>query len=588
MGEIVNIVWSNQTFSAAQRSGGDCISLSWHGCPPDSGVFYGEGLMPRDWGDDIYNAAHQLAKSWYFNGADEYLRIDGFPFGGVPKTDMFHLFVEHLRIYQAARAVVAEYGRDFRVFDDGSRYYFLINRALRALGAEVDVVSAGSFDKVFRGDWVKRRFHWPLAYLHYQRLYRKEETASGFKPGNEAIPDRPVLYVCQLRASEVDYFLNVAGETGLPHYFAALRPDTLGRICSLRLPGRGVYDWLPPKKTWRGLNFSLIKSFREMASAGGPFFGDYFNDDYADFVRNDFVYKPQTYLVHLPILYASVGAMLDSVKPCTVVHTSDAHPTGFVLAQLAKERGIPTVNVQNGITGGVNYGYLPLLSDITCSWGEYSREWMIAGGAGPDKIRTAGSPLAFQFERRLDPIGKAEAKRKLGFSGVVVLVATNDFDRVQNRYMLLAVLNVARERPDWTFLFRPHPSETGEVQEGLLGAYQLQNVQLHTGDLAELCPALDGAIIGHSGIGVDLVLAEVPTVYVNFMSVADYLPYAEMGAAASVKRREDIGPALDEVVSAGSKAFAEGRAEFKRRYLGDYENAYRNIAGVVKEKYEGG
>ncbi len=574
--------------SAAQAAGGDCVSISWHGCPPDSGVFYGEGLMPRNWGDEVYNTADYLAKNWYRNGGEEFLQVDGFSFGGVPKTDLFHFFVEHLRIYQTARAIITEFGRDYRLFDDGSRYYYLIRKALRAFGAEVDEIRAGSFDKLFRGDWVKRRFHWPLAYVHYQRLYRKQESIAGFKPGNEKKPDQPILYVCQLRASEVDYFLNVGNEIDLPYYFAALRPDTLGRLCDLRLPGRGVYDWLPPKKHWRGMNFDLIKAYREMAAEGGPFFDGYFNDTYADFVRDDFVYKPQTYLVHLPILYASVAVMLDEVKPSIVVHTSDVHPTGYILAQLARKRGIPTVNVQNGITGGVKYGYLPLLSDVTCSWGEYSREWMIEGGADPESIKNAGSPLALRFENLLDMTDRGETIRKLGLSGTTILVATNDFDRVQNRYMLLAALDVARSRPDWTFLFRPHPSETGEVQEGLLDAFELNNTRLYTGDLAELCPVLDGAIIGHSGIGVDLILAGVPIVYANFMSVHDYLPYAEKGAAIPARSREDVGPALDEAVAAGSEVFTEGHTEFKRAYLGDYKNVYRNIANVVREIYERG
>ena len=133
-----------------------------------------------------------------------------------------------------------------------------------------------------------------------------------------------------------------------------------------------------------------------------------------------------------------------------------------------------------------------------------------------------------------------------------------------------------------------HPSESGEVQEGLLAAYKLANARVYAGDLAELCPVLDGAIIGHSGIGVDLTIAGIPMVYANFMSVRDYLPYAEMGAAIPARSREDIGKALDEAVSGGSEAFVEGRSEFKRHYLGDYENVYCNIANVVKELCERG
>ncbi|MCP4229970.1 MAG: hypothetical protein GY771_07445 [bacterium] len=589
MNTNINIVWSKQTLSAARKTGGEIISLSWHGLAPDIGVAYGEELMPRDWGDDVYIGADALAKGWYRGGETEYLRLKGMAFGAVPKTDMFHFFVEHLRVYQVAEAIISEYGVNYRVFDDGSRYFYLISNVFAALGAEVEMVKAGSFNKVFGGDWFKRRFHWPLAYIHYQRKYRMVEAESGFNPAGEAIPEDAVLYICQLRASEADYFNVIAGITGLPYYFAALRPDTLGKLCKLRLPGRGVYDWLPPKKGWRDLNFELIKSYREMVNAGGPFFGDYFNSRYADFVRDDFTYKPQTYLVHLTILYASVTAMLENVKPAAVVHTSDAHPTGFIASRLAKERGIPTINVQNGITGGVpSYAYLPLSSGLTCCWGEHSRDWMTAGGADPEGIKPVGSPLAYQFEKKLGNTDASKIKNKLGLSGVVILVATNDFDRVQNRYMLLAALDVARERPEWTFLFRPHPAETGEVQEGLLEAADLPNARLDTGDLAELSSILDGAIIGHSGIGVDLLIAGVPTVYVNFMSVPDYLPYADMGAMLSVGNKDDIGPALDEAVSVGADAFADGVAEFKRLYLGDYRNAYRNIAEEIARICNGG
>jgi hypothetical protein len=562
------------------------VSLSWHGLPPDIGVAYGEELMPPDWGDKIYIAADTLANGWYRDGDTEFLRLDNMPFGGIPKTDMFHFFVEHLRVYQAAEAIISEYGTTYRVFDDGSRYFYLISNAFTTQGAEVETVRAGSFKKAFAGDWVKRRFHWPLAYIYYQRQYSRVIAESGFKPGGEELPESPILYLCQLRASEVDYFDEISSLTGLPGYYAALRPDALAKVCELRLPGRGVYDWLPPKREWRSLNFELIKSYREMVEAGGPFLGDYFNPYYASFVRDDFTYKPQTYLVHLTILYASVAEMLDSVNPAVVVHTSDAHPTGYIVSRLAKERGIPTINVQNGVTGNVPFGFLPLSSDLTCCWGEHSRDWMIEWGAPAERIKTVGSPLAYRFEKELNKTERTKPIAKPGSDNITILVATNDFDRVQNRYMLLAALDVARERPEWTFLFRPHPAETGEVQEGLLETAGLPNARLDTRDLAELCNILDGAIIGHSGIGVDLILAGVPTVYVNFMPVPDYLPYADMDATLPVRSPQEIGPALDEIISAGADAFGKGKTEFLRRYLGDYKNVYRNIAEEIVRMYD--
>jgi len=255
---------------------------------------------------------------------------------------------------------------------------------------------------------------------------------------------------------------------------------------------------------------------------------------------------------------------------------SDAHITGRLVTLAARRYGVPTLAIQNHITGGPTFGYLPLTSTAFAAWGEVSRAWLVAGGAPPERIFVVGSPyvaLTSGIYRRAPKEHRQD-----------VVVATNNFDADQSRELAWAAAAYIRGRADRRLVFRPHPAEGEALYHNIIRRAGITNAVVAKDErLADVLARAGVVVTAHSGVGVDAVVAGIPLVHVNLMAgVADYIPYASFGAALPVRDLSGLGAAIDDALAEPAH-LAQGRAAFAAAYLGRAAGEpFTNIAGLIR------
>jgi hypothetical protein len=345
----------------------------------------------------------------------------------------------------------------------------------------------------------------------------------------------------------------------VPYFAATLAAALVARQSGIACDT--LFDRLAPARRARQCFGSLAAGYRELEGEG--LFARFdLPPGAAAFFGEHFPFRPGAYLISPAMSAAAIERFVATWRPSVVVHMSDAHLAGRLVAEFAARRGIPSLVIQNHLTGGPTFGHLPLSSSVMAAWGTVSRDWMAAGGAPPEKLTIVGSPYAAALRRTL---GGGHGDRSAG----PLVVATNNYDPDQNRAMASACVayGAARGR---RVVFRPHPSEPDGLYRAIIKKAGAAYAAVARDEPLNRILGEAGVVVTcQSGIGVDAVVAGVPLVHVNLMrGVADYIPYVEYGAALGVGDAADLAAAIDEAVAAPPERFDAGREAFARAYLG--------------------
>jgi len=538
-------------------------------------VALGEEGLPCAIADASYRLASDLAQGWHTVGGRQFLKWEGVPVGAAAQADLFHFFEPNLRLAFILDHILKTHRPSRLAFvDDGSERPALLAALLRGRGVPFDVVGRGGGRGRRRLGLAARRILWPAMFAAARRRAR----LAG--PGPEAeSPGRgsgETIFWGQFGRFELDVYREVRDAYGddLPYFASTLAAARAARSAGLAC--ESLLDRFPPWRRTRQIFGALAASYRELERAGWLEAYD-LPPGLAAFWREHFPFRPQAYLITLAMFAAAVERFLARRRPRLLLHLSDVHLTGRLGAELASRRGIPTLVIQNHITGGPTFGYLPLSSTKMAAWGRVSYEWLVAGGAPPEKLAVVGSPYAAAAARQY---AKAQAER-----GGSLVVATNLADPEQNRLVALACAVYACERGR-RLLFRPHPVEPAGMYEKIVKHVGVPEARVAAEEpLADVLAEAAVMVAAHSGVGVDALLAGVPLVHVNLMAdVPDYLPYVECGAALGVNRVEDLPAAIEEAWVAPPGRFDAGRETFAQAYLGSAAgDPFENIVALARE-----
>jgi hypothetical protein len=571
-------VWSEATLAAARRRRpGAAVSFGWRDYAGErDDVALGEEGLDYAITDASYRLASDLAQNWYVLEGRSLLEWEGVPVGRAVQTDAFNFFQPYMRLSYVLDHVLAAHNPSRVAFaDDGSLRAAFLASALAARGVPYDVTARRRGPALSRRAGIAlRRRAWPAMFLAARRKTRRGWGAPTLerrmrKPGG-------ALFWGQLGRPEVDVYEEFRRAYGEEVPYFAATPSAARAARQSGIACDTLFDRLPPARRTRQCFSTLTAGYRGLERAG-LFARFELPPGAAAFFAEHFPFRPSAYLVSPAMSAAAIERFVATWRPSIIVHMSDAHLAGRLVAEFAARRGIPSLVIQNHITGGPTFGYLPLSSSVMAAWGTVSRDWMAAGGAPPEKLAVAGSPYAAALARTLRD---GDQDRSAG----TLVVATNNYDPDQNRVMALACIayGAARGR---RVVFRPHPSEP----EGLYRAI-IKNAGVADAAVARDEPLhllLQGAAVvvtSQSGIGVDAVVAGVPLVHVNLMrGVADYIPYVEYGAALGVADAADLAATIDEAVAAPRGRFDAGRGAFARAYLGaEAGDPFANLAALAR------
>jgi len=573
------LAWSDATLAEARRRrpSGAVVSFGWHDYAAEyDDVALGEDGLDYAVTDASYRAASEVAQNWSVVAGRELLEWEGVGVGRAAQTDAFNFFQPYLRLSFVLDHILATHRPSRVAFaDDGSLRAAFAAASLAARGVRCDVTARRRGARVARraGAALRRRA-WPAMFLAARREGRRGRLERRLERRMKG-PGSAVFWgqFGRLELDVYEEFCRAYGEE-VPYFAATPAAARAARQSGVACDA--LFDRLPPARRTRACFRSLAAGYRELEREG-LFARCDLPPGAAAFFGEHFPFRPGAYLISLAMFAAAIERFVVTWRPSLVAHMSDAHVTGRLVAEVATRRGIPSLVIQNHITGGPTFGYLPLSSSVMAAWGRVSRDWMAAGGAPPEKLAVVGSPYA-AVARRTAHYGDKDR------SGGTLVVATNNYDPDQNRAMAsaCAAYGAARGR---RVVFRPHPSEPDGLYRAIIrktGA--VDAVVAKDEPLAEILNEAAVVVTCQSGIGVDAVVAGIPLVHVNLMrGVADYIPYVEYGAALGVGDIAELGRAVDEAVAAPPGRFDAGREAFARAYLGaEAGDPFENLAALAR------
>lgn len=575
------MVWSDATLARARRErpGTPKVSFGWREYLGDEAdVALGEDGLDYAVAYESYRLASDMTQRWYVAGGRSFLEWDGVPVAAAAQADLFSFFEPWLRLSAVLEHILAT-RRSAKVifFDDGSTRPSFLAVTLAARGVPYESVGGGRGVRLGRrvGLAVRRRLCPAMFLAARRKAYR------GRPPGRlERRMKRPgaVVFWGQLGRFEVDVYEEFRRAYGgdVPYVAATMAAargaGRYGIVCD------SLLDRVAPIRGTARLLRRLSADYAALERRG--MFEEFgLAPGLAAFFREHFPFRPGAYLSTLAAFAAATERFLARWRPALVVHVSDVHMTGRLVAALAARDGVPALVIQNHITGGPTFGYLPLSSTKMAVWGPVSYDWMVEGGAPPEKLAVVGSPYAAVAARSLESVVVEKKERR------AVVVATNNYDPDVNRVLALACAAYAKER-GVPLVFRPHPAESEAPYRAVIRKTAPADAAVaRDAPLAEVLAGAAVVVASHSGVGVDAVVAGVPLVHVNLLAgVPDYIPYVEYGAAVGVNDARELPAALDDVLASPPDRFDAGREAFARAYLGsEAGDPFANIAALARE-----
>ena len=293
-------------------------------------------------------------------------------------------------------------------------------------------------------------------------------------------------------------------------------------------------------------------------------------------------------LLRLVIIYRRY---LSEAKPRLLLLADDVHPKGRVLAGIAGGFSIPSVNLQNGITGGEyeDYGFIPLSADYFTAWGEVGRRWMVQKGTAPERVEVCGSP---RFEsimpayQNIAPVEEAKIN--------TVLLLTSPFAPTEVAQMVQMVGEVIASQSTLTLLVKPHPSEDIRLHQSILSAVASLSgrFRLLPQDYPLSQALADSQIVvtSNSGAGIETILAGRFLVSVNLTIWPEMIPYVKNGVALPAHNKKELALALKKILtdSDARKRLLRSRQAFYDHYLnGLTGKANACISALCRRLYSG-
>jgi hypothetical protein len=255
------------------------------------------------------------------------------------------------------------------------------------------------------------------------------------------------------------------------------------------------------------------------------------------------VFEPEAAHLH------DVRAILSAMRPKLVVIGNDRWWLGLTFALVARELGIPTLSVQDGMEGN-HPGWYWAAADVIETSGSIFAEYLVAHGIAPERVRVLGQPRYDSFIRTAATIDPDEARRlareNLGMDAAalyVLFAAQPGQDKAYTLDMMTSVLAVDGVR----LVVRPHPSSDPAPYQALVDSLGTDRVTLQSsrGTTLEILTACDAVVLQHSTVALEAaILGKMVVVTAEFIGVPDHTPLVDLGLAIPAANGEALTRAI--------------------------------------------
>jgi hypothetical protein len=237
---------------------------------------------------------------------------------------------------------------------------------------------------------------------------------------------------------------------------------------------------------------------------------------------------------------------LAELRPRAIAVGNDRWWVGQAVVQVARELGIPTVALQDGIMFALPRCWW-LAADVGAVNGRHMFEALAAHGVPHERLALVGQP---RYDARPATLDRAAARAALHVprEARLVLVATQPD---QSPIYAAAVVRTLLDRGDVQVILRPHPSMDAAPLRAVADAVPSGRVRLDGATpIEQQLAAADLVVVQNSTLCVEAALAGVPVITCTLNGLPDLVPYGTLGLATAVRSLPELRRALDAVLEA--------------------------------------
>ena len=250
--------------------------------------------------------------------------------------------------------------------------------------------------------------------------------------------------------------------------------------------------------------------------------------------------------------------VLSEIRPHVVVTTCHVRMERAATIA-ARKSGIPSLLIED-LFGYTMLGELPFDSrevalpkeewpTKVAVWNDFVKQRMVNAGLPEQMVVITGQPVLSEWPH----VGHEEQGLGMELSRdprpVVTYTSTATRQFVYEQVPIL--IDLARRRTDWLFIFKLHPSLSLQEFESI--GYQLPaNVRLlWRDDIAQLLQNSDVVIQLQSTTGLLAIISGKPLIVLNTTGYPELLPYVSHGGAIRVTRGDQLEAAVSKCLATG-------------------------------------
>ena len=326
--------------------------------------------------------------------------------------------------------------------------------------------------------------------------------------------------------------------------------------------------------------------------------------------RNELEYILGMYLPLVVRGMELIKEMTTRIELDILISPSDADPVVRAMMRTLQHQSRKTLVLHHGVDyftpeASEAFGKLlvPPVADKIETWGDASKDWLTSWGASPNRVEVAScSDFDDYLSAANHSNGSVRRHLRIPPDKKVILYALDHSNRetwhpyiVQTRDEIIQHLRDVIERvaasPQLYLIVRPHPGDRRpEDVRQVVRDSRHDNILYSDIPLIHQLPAADILLTHSSSSALEAMIFNKDVVIYNPTGRPEVVPYAEEGAALKIESKEELVPAILEVLADGSRQtkLAESRRKFVSRCAGPIDGrATQNIADIILRMING-
>jgi UDP-N-acetylglucosamine 2-epimerase len=541
------------------------------------GISVSEGYISEQ---DVNNALEQaikLSKEWHIYGKlPKLLQVLDVNVAEVFQEELVHRFFLLFKQIELASTVIENEHPDI----------VYVQSILFPLGQAFNVVAAAkkaecSFlePKLYRTfkDWLQSRLRRKLSVSYTPKYYNIYLTQQKY--------DYASQYNVLMDTPSINYFnalfpviQEISNRRDCKCYIRGKESDFLGKLKNIQrisIKDVNVTAYKEKHKEIRTYYQSKLKSDSEFQNIFV-----YKGINFWNAIERDISYWLEKRLADATLDIVHFSNVIDEIRPDILVVGTDSAVAmrGHVL--IAKQKGIPVLEVQHGVYLPTWWRAVPY-SDKIAAGGDYSKEIYVGYGAQKEQIVVTGWP---KFD---DYVKLKESLVKTHKNGTDILFATQPIDIKLNHDIIEAIGAFIADSTRIRLIVKPHPAENTKTYNQITKKYK--NVILHKSseNISKLVASSDILITVFSTVAIEAALLDKSIICINITNEESM--YVNSGIAIEVKKLGDIIPAIKDVLynEETREKLAEARKIFvyEQTYIQDGK-ASKRVADLIIQMIE--